>query len=48
LGERLVYRLEVLLGYQRILNPKGVQTLEGGKNKKNRGLYEGGKWKCAL
>ncbi len=34
IGGRLVYELKVLLGYQRILNPKGVQTLEGGRSQK--------------
>jgi hypothetical protein len=45
---RLVYELEVLLSYQEILDPKGIQTFERGKNKKNKGFYEGGRWKCAL
>jgi len=31
LGEKLVYELEVLLGYQRILDPRGSQTFEGGR-----------------
>jgi hypothetical protein len=34
LGEKLVYELKVLLGYQRILDAKGAQTLEGKRNKK--------------
>jgi hypothetical protein len=42
LGEVLVYRPEVLLGYQRILDPRGIQTLEGGKLKKKKKIYEGG------
>jgi hypothetical protein len=32
LGRKLVYKLEVLLGYQKILDPKGAQTFEGRKN----------------
>jgi hypothetical protein len=48
LKERFVYGLEFFLGYQRILDPKGVQTLERGRSKKKRGLYEGGRWRCAL
>jgi hypothetical protein len=28
LGEKLVYGLEVFMGYQRILDPKCVQTFE--------------------
>jgi hypothetical protein len=43
-----VYRLKVLLVYQKILNPKGVQTLEEGKVKGNKELYEGGRWKCIV
>jgi hypothetical protein len=34
LGEKLVYKLKVLLSYQRILDPKDAQTLEGRKNQK--------------
>jgi hypothetical protein len=48
LGERLVYKLKVILGYQRILNPKGAQTFEGRRSKKNKGLYKSGKGRCAL
>jgi hypothetical protein len=48
LGEKLVYELEVLLGYQRILDPRGSQTLEGGRIKINKELYEGGGGRCAL
>jgi len=29
IATRFVYGLEVFLGYQRILNPKGAQTFEG-------------------
>jgi hypothetical protein len=32
LGERLVYNLKVLLGYQRMLDLRGAQTLEGGES----------------
>jgi len=46
LGEAFVYRLEVLLSYQRILNPRGIQTLEGERNlkkiKKSMKVEEGG------
>jgi len=45
LGNKLIYKLEVLIGYQKILDPKNAQMLEGIKGSK--GLYEGGKWKCA-
>ncbi len=41
--ERLVYGLEVLLGYQRILDPRGTQTLEGRMSKKKKGPLW--KWK---
>jgi hypothetical protein len=34
LGERFLYVLEVFLGCQRILNPRGIQTFEGGKSQK--------------
>jgi len=29
-----VYELKVLLGYQNILDPKGVETFKGGRNQK--------------
>jgi hypothetical protein len=45
LGEKLVYELEVFLGYQRILKLKRIQTLEG-KSVKKKGFCEGGRWKC--
>ncbi len=39
LGKAFVYRLEVLLSHQRILNPRGIQTLEGEMNfLKNKNL----------
>jgi hypothetical protein len=38
LGEKLVYELKIILGYQKILDPKGAQTLEGWKNKKKQGI----------
>jgi hypothetical protein len=44
----LLYGLEVLLGYQRILDPRGSQTLEGGRIKINKNLYEGEGGRCAL
>ncbi len=34
IGREIVYKLKILLGHQRILDPKGVQTLEGGKSQK--------------
>ncbi len=37
LGKRFVYVLKVLLGCQRILNPRGTQTFERGKNQKKWG-----------
>jgi hypothetical protein len=43
LGGKLVYKLKVLLGYQRILDPKGVQTFNGRGIKKKKGLYESGR-----
>jgi hypothetical protein len=45
LGKRFVYVLEVLLGCQRILDPKDAPTLEG-EEKKRGGLYEGGRRRC--
>jgi hypothetical protein len=47
LGEKFIYGLEVLLGYQRILDPKDTQTFEGGIIKISKGLYEGGGGRCA-
>jgi len=47
IGEKFVSGLKVLLGYQRILDPKGSQTLEGRKIKINEELYEGGGKRCA-
>jgi hypothetical protein len=35
LGGRLVYELKVLMGYQKILDPKDIQTFYGKKNFKN-------------
>jgi hypothetical protein len=34
LGDRLVYKLKILLGYQKILNPRGAQKLEGRRRQK--------------
>jgi hypothetical protein len=48
IGGRLVYELKVILGYQRILDPKGIQTFMEGGVKRNKGFYEGGRWRCAL
>jgi len=39
LGKRFGYKLKVLLGYQRILNLKNAQTLEG-RSKKKRDLMK--------
>jgi hypothetical protein len=36
--EKFVYGLEVFIGYQKIIGPRGVQTFERGMNKKNKGL----------
>jgi hypothetical protein len=38
LENRLVYDLKVFMGYQRILNPKNTETLEGGRNKIKKGI----------
>jgi hypothetical protein len=49
LKKKLIYKLKVLLGYQRIFDRKGVETLEGGGGVKgNKRFYEGGRWRCAL
>jgi hypothetical protein len=34
IAREVVYKLKVILGHQRILGPKGVQTLEGRKGLK--------------
>jgi hypothetical protein len=34
IGGRLVYKLKVFLGHQRILDLKGVQTLYGRRNQR--------------
>jgi hypothetical protein len=34
LGKKLVYMLKVFLGYERILDPRGAQTLERRMNQK--------------
>jgi hypothetical protein len=47
LGGKLIYEINVFLGYQRIMDPKGIQTLEGRRNKKKKGFCEGGNWRCA-
>jgi hypothetical protein len=36
LGVRPIYELEVLLGYQRIMDPKSIQTLERKKCPKKK------------
>ncbi len=46
LEKKLVYGLKVLLGYQRILHPKGAQTFEGRKSKKKQGILW--KWKMEV
>jgi hypothetical protein len=38
LGEKLVYELEVFIGYQKIIDPRGTQTLERRMNKNNKGF----------
>jgi hypothetical protein len=43
LGRRLVYDLKVVLGYQRIMDLKGIQTFMEGIVKGNKRLYEGGR-----
>jgi hypothetical protein len=48
LGKKFVYDLKVLPCYQRIMDPRGTQTLEGGMTKKNKGFYEGERGRCAL
>jgi hypothetical protein len=48
LGGRLVYELKILHGYQRILDPKKSKHFMEGRVKRNKGLYEGGRWRCAL
>jgi len=47
LGRRLVYELKIFLGYQKIMDPKGIQTFYGRKAKGNKEFHEGGKWRCA-
>jgi hypothetical protein len=47
LGEIFIYKLKVLLGYQKILDPKGIQTLEEGGIKGNKGFHENGSRKFA-
>ncbi len=34
IGREVVYKLKVLLGHQKILYPKGVQTFEGGRGQR--------------
>jgi hypothetical protein len=36
LGFRLVYELKSFMGYQKILDPKGIQTFEGNNQMKQR------------
>jgi len=43
---RKVYGLEVL-GYQRILDLKDAQTLEGGRSQRKQWINQGGRWRCA-
>jgi hypothetical protein len=35
------------MGYQKILDLKGIQTFMEEGVKGNKGLYEGGRWRCA-
>ncbi len=42
MGEKLVYELEVFQGYQRTLDLKGVETLEGRRSQKKQGNL--GRW----
>jgi hypothetical protein len=48
LGRRLVYKIKVLQGYQRILDPKKSKHFMEGRAKGNKRFYEGGRWRCAL
>jgi hypothetical protein len=48
LGEKFVCDLKVLPGYQRIMDPRGTQTLERRMTQKNKGFYEGERRRCAL
>jgi hypothetical protein len=34
IGREVVYKLKVFLSYQRILNPKGIQTFEGRRSQR--------------
>jgi len=48
LGGRFVYKLKVLLGYQRIMTQNASKLLKEGGVKGNKGLCESGRWKCPL
>jgi hypothetical protein len=41
LGEKVIYRLKVFLGYQKIMYPRGTKTFKGRMSKKKNGFYEG-------
>ncbi len=45
LGKSLICGLEILLGYQKTLDPWDVQTLEGERNTRKNKIYEGGREK---
>jgi hypothetical protein len=47
LGERLVYGLKVLVGYQGSQTQKTSKHLKEGRVLRNRKLYEGGRKKSA-
>jgi hypothetical protein len=47
IGREGVYELEVFMSYQRILDPKSVQTLERRRSKKKKGFCESERWKSA-
>jgi hypothetical protein len=47
LGERFVYELEVLMGYEKILDSKGIQTFERRKSKRKQGILWSEKRRCA-
>jgi hypothetical protein len=47
LGEWLVYKLKVLLGYQKSWTQKACKHLKKRRIKGNKALYEGGKRRFA-
>jgi hypothetical protein len=48
LGEKLVYGLEVLQGYQKTLDPKIYIHLKERRVEITKGIYEGGRRRCAM